>query len=72
VPFAEDQDAVGESGSDGRDESFGEAVRSRASSRIFTVSIPAGQHTVEGCGEAAGPVADEEPEGGGALVKIHQ
>jgi hypothetical protein len=29
VPFAEDQDAVGQLGSDGQDESFGEAVRSR-------------------------------------------
>jgi hypothetical protein len=31
VPFAEDQDAAGEFGSDGRDESFSEAVRSRLS-----------------------------------------
>ena len=31
VPFAEDQDAVGEFGSGGPDEAFGEAVRSRAS-----------------------------------------
>jgi hypothetical protein len=30
VPFTEDQDAVGELGSGGQDESFGEAVRSRA------------------------------------------
>jgi hypothetical protein len=33
VPFAEDQDAVGEFGSGGQDESFGEAVRQRASGR---------------------------------------
>ena len=31
MPFAEDQDAVGEFGSGGPDEAFGEAVRSRAS-----------------------------------------
>ena len=31
VPFAEDQDAVGEFGSGGQDESFGEAVRPRLS-----------------------------------------
>jgi hypothetical protein len=30
VSFAEDQDAVGQFGSGGQDESFGEAVRSRA------------------------------------------
>jgi hypothetical protein len=31
MSFAEDQDAVGELGSGGQDESFGEAVRSRTS-----------------------------------------
>jgi hypothetical protein len=31
VPFAEDQDAVGELGSGGQDEAFGEAVRPRLS-----------------------------------------
>jgi hypothetical protein len=31
VPFTEDQDAVGELGSDGQHESFGEAVRPRLS-----------------------------------------
>ena len=31
VPLAEDQDAVGELGSDGPDEAFGEAVRPRLS-----------------------------------------
>jgi hypothetical protein len=31
VPFAEDQDAVSEFGSGGKDEAFGEAVRSRLS-----------------------------------------
>src|SRR5918994_5195562 len=31
VPLAEDQDAVGEIGSDGQDEPFGEAVRTRTS-----------------------------------------
>jgi hypothetical protein len=29
VPFTEDQDAVGEFGTDGQDEAFGEAIRPR-------------------------------------------
>jgi hypothetical protein len=34
VPLAEDQDAVGEFGSGGQDESFGEAVRPRTARRL--------------------------------------
>ena len=41
VSFAEDQDAVGEFGSGGQHEAFGEAVRSRTSRRDFTASMPA-------------------------------
>ena len=40
---------------------------------ILTVSMPAPAKTVvEGGGELAGAVADEEPEGGGAVVDVHQ
>jgi hypothetical protein len=73
VLFAEDQDAVGEFGSGGQDEAFGEAVRSRTSRRdLDGVDPGTGQDAVEGGGELAGAVADEEPEGGGAAVGVHQ
>ena len=73
VPFAEDQDAVGELGSGGPDESFGKAVRPWTSRRdLHGVDPGAGQGGVERRGELAGAVADEEPEGGGAVVEVHQ
>ena len=73
VSFAEDQDAVGEFGSGGEDEAFGEAVRSRAARwDLDGVDPGAGQGGVEGGGELAGAVADEEPERGGPVVKVHQ
>jgi hypothetical protein len=73
VPLAEDQDAVGELGSGGQDESFGEAVRSRTARRdLHDVDPGAGQDGVERGGELAGAVADEEPEGGGTVVERHQ
>jgi hypothetical protein len=31
-----------------------------------------GEDGIEGCGELAGAVADEEPEGGGAVGEVHQ
>src|SRR5512133_546238 len=73
VPFAEDQDAVGEFGSGGQDEAFGEAVRSRASGRDLDCVDPgAGEDGVERGREVAGAVADEEPEAGGAVVEVPQ
>jgi hypothetical protein len=41
---------------------------------IFTTAFDAGagQDGIEGGGELAGTVADEEPECGGAVVEIHQ
>src|SRR5215203_2268185 len=73
VVFAEDEDAVGEFASDGQDEAFGEAVRSRTSRwDLHGVDPGAGEDGVERGGELAGAVADEEPEGGGALVEVHQ
>jgi hypothetical protein len=73
VSFAEDQDAVGELGSIGQDEAFGEAVRSRRSRRDFHGVNPGpAQDGVERGGELAGRVADEEPKGGGAVVEVDQ
>jgi hypothetical protein len=69
VSFAEDQEAVGELRSGGQDESFGEAVRSRTSRwDSHSVDAGVGQDCAERGGELAGPVADEEPKGGGAVV----
>ena len=36
------------------------------------VDARAGEDGIEGCGELAGAVADEEPEGGGAVGEVHQ
>jgi hypothetical protein len=71
VAFAEDEDAVGELGSGGQDESLGEAVRSRTSRwDLHGRYVGAGQDCVERCGELAGAVADEEPEGRGTVVEV--
>ena len=73
MSFAEDQDAVGEFGPGGEDESFGEAVRARATWRdLHDVDPCAGHDGVERGGELSGAVADEEPEGGGTVVEVHQ
>jgi hypothetical protein len=48
MPFAEDQDAVGQFGSDGQHEAFGEAVRPRTSRRDLHGGDPcAGQDCIE-------------------------
>ena len=61
MSFAEDQDAVGEFGSGGQDEAFGEAVRSRTSRwDLHGVDPGAGDDGVERGGELAGAVAHEE------------
>jgi len=73
MPLGEDQDAMGEFGSGGLHESFGGAVRSRSSSWNFHGGDAGpGQDGIEGGGELAGTVADEEPEGGGAVVGVHE
>src|SRR3979490_2656859 len=73
VPLAEDQDAIGEFGSDGQNESFGEGVRSRTPRRDLDGVDPcAGQDGVERCGELAGPVGGEAPKFGGAIMEVLQ
>jgi hypothetical protein len=73
VLFAEDQHTVGEFGSGGEHESFGEAVRSGAARRnLHNVDTHVCQYGVERCRELTGSVADEKPEFGGPITKIHQ
>ena len=45
VPFPVDQHPVGDFGSGGQYEAFGEAVRSRAAGRILTTLMPASAST---------------------------
>jgi hypothetical protein len=73
VPLTKGQDAVGQLGPDGLDESFGEAVRPRTSRRnLHGVDPRAGQDGVEAGVELAGPVVDEETEAGSPIVEVHQ
>ena len=63
VSLAEDQHAVGEFGSDGADEPFGETVRAWATGRNpDRLDAHIGQDSIERRGELADPIADEEPE----------
>ena len=72
VPLTEDQYAVGEFGSDGADEPLGETVRLRAARRNPDyLDAHIGEDGVEGCGELASPVANEDPELGHAIAEIH-
>ena len=73
MPLAEDQYAVGELGPDCEDESFGQAIRSwTARWDLHDVDPGAGQDRIERGGELSGAVADEEPDGVGAIVEVHQ
>ena len=72
VPLTEDQHAVGEFGSDGADEPLGETVRLRAARRNPDyLDAHIGEDGVEGCGELASPVANEDLELGHAIAEIH-
>ena len=65
VALAEDQHAVGEFGSDGQHEAFGEAVRSGTTGRdLDHLDARIRQHRVERRRELTGAIADEEPEPG--------
>jgi hypothetical protein len=63
VPFAEDEDPVGDLGPGGEHEPFRITVRLRAPGRdLHDLDTGIGQDGVERCGELPGPVADQEPE----------
>jgi hypothetical protein len=64
---------VGEFGSGGQHEAFGEAVRARTPRwNPHGVDSGVGQDGIERRGELAGAVADEELERGSAVVEVHQ
>jgi hypothetical protein len=73
MPLAEDQHPVGDLGPHCQDEPFGEAVRPRTARRdLDHLDARVRQDRVELCRELTGPVADEEPESGGAFAEVHQ
>ncbi len=72
VSFPEDQHPVGEFGTDGQYEAFGEAVRARTPGRdldYFDIGIL--QYGIERVGELAGAVADEETEPADVVAELH-
>ena len=73
VSFAEDQHPVGDLGSDGQHEAFGEAVRPWTPRRdLHHLDAGVRHDRVEGSRELTGPIADEEPKPGGMVAEIHQ
>jgi hypothetical protein len=72
VSLAEDHHEVGEFGSEGAHEPFSETVRPRATRRNpDRLDTHIGQSGIEGCGELAGPVADEELKFSDAIAEVH-
>jgi hypothetical protein len=73
VALPEDQYSVGEVGSGGRHDAFGDAVRLRAPRWDFDrLDACVVEHRVERRRELGGPVAVEEPEPRGAFVEVRQ
>jgi hypothetical protein len=73
MSFTEDQHPVCDLCPYGEHEPLGISVRARASGRdLHGPDAGVGQDRVEGVGELAGAVADQEPEVGGAVAEVHQ
>ncbi|SDY70538.1 hypothetical protein SAMN05216215_103316 [Saccharopolyspora shandongensis] len=73
VPFTENQQTVGEFGSDSAYEPFGETVHQRAPRGSHDYAdVHIGKDRIERCGELACPISDEKPEFGGAIAEVHQ
>lgn len=73
MSFAGDQHPIGNLGTGGEHEPFCIGVRARAPRRdLYWLDAGAGQDRVEGFGELPGPVAEQEPEVGGAVTEVHQ
>jgi hypothetical protein len=72
MSFPEDQHPVGEFGTDGQYEAFGEAVRARTPGRDFDY-FDTGilQYGIERVGELSGAVADQKPEPADVVAELH-
>ena len=73
MPLVDDQKTVEEFAADGADEAFGDRVRPRcAHRRLDDLDVDGGEHGVEGGGELAVAVADQEPEAPVGVVEVHE
>jgi len=73
VWLAEDQHPLGDLGSDGQHEAFGEAVRAWTPRRdLDHLNSCVRQDRVKGCRDLPGTVADEEPKPSDVLAKVRQ
>jgi hypothetical protein len=73
VAWSGDQDVVEAFASQRADEPFRDRVRSRCPDRgADDANVGTGEHRVEGGGELAVPVADQETELLGAVAEVHQ
>jgi hypothetical protein len=68
-----DQEVVEAFAAQGADPALGDRVRSRCLNWCTDdADVGAAEHRVEGGGEPAVPVADQEPKLGGAVTEVHQ
>ena len=68
-----DQEVVEAFAAQGADPAFRDRVRSRCSDRgADDADVGAGEHRVEGGGELAVAVADQEPEPVGVVAEVHE
>jgi hypothetical protein len=73
VPLVDDEKAVEEFAADGADEAFRDGVCARcAHRRLEDLDVDSGEHGVEGGGELAVAVADEESEVPVGVVEVHE
>ena len=73
MPLVDDQEAVEEFAADRPDEALGDRVRPRCPHRrLDDPHIDGGEDGVEGGGELAVSVSDEEPEAAVGVIEVHQ
>ena len=73
LAWSGDQEVVEAFAAQGADEAFGDGVHFRCSDwGADDADVGAGEHGVEGGGELAVPVADQEPELLGAVAKVDE
>jgi len=73
VSLVDDEKAVEEFAADGADEAFRDGVCARcAHRRLEDLDVDSGEHGVEGSGELAVAVADEESEVPVGVVEVHE